>query len=192
MRSTSKPNLFQQVVGFMILLFITSTVSAQLVPISLAQRIEKSTTVLEGKVVSQTSYWDETKTYIYTSNVVEVYKLFKGKLNTDKVEVITRGGIVGDRMERVTNMLELKIGETGVFTAVDNMVNLVTSANLTKLNTYAGIQGFIKYDLSNSSAKDMFNKYNNITKEVYSKIVALTHNKFKTIKKAPFKLRNHD
>ena len=32
---------------------------AQLVPISLDERIDKATTIFEGRVVSQTSYWDE-------------------------------------------------------------------------------------------------------------------------------------
>jgi hypothetical protein len=158
----------------------------QFVPISLAQRIEKSTTIFEGKVISQSCYWDETKTHIYTSNVVEVYKIFKGKLTSLQVEIITRGGIVDNDMERIYNTLELKIGDIGIFTAIASTTKIKTKSNLTKLKAYAGMQGFIKYDLASNSAKDVFNEYINIKKELYPKIETLTKTNMKTIKKNTF------
>lgn len=171
-----------------ILFFCFTAVDAQLIPIPLDQRIENATTILEGKVISQTSYWDETKTQIYTSNVIEIYKLFKGKLSSNQVEIITKGGIVGNDMQRVSHTLELTIGDTGIFTAVPNTSKIITKEKLTKLKAYSGAQGFIKYDLKMGTAKDPFNNYKNVTKEVYSKIVGRTKANFKTIQKAPFKM----
>ncbi len=161
---------------------------AQLIPISLDQRIDNATAILEGKVISQTSYWDETKTQIYTSNVVEVYKIFKGKLISNQIEIITKGGVVGNDMQRVSHTLELTIGDTGMFTAVPNTFKVTTKEKLTKLKAYAGLQGFIKYDLKNGTAKDPFTNYKNVNKEVYGKIVGRTKANFKTIQKAPFKM----
>lgn len=173
---------------FLCSFFTTHAVFGQFVPISLDQRIEKSTTIFEGKVISQASYWNQTKTHIYTSNVVEVYKLFKGDLSTDKVEIITIGGIIGDRIERVTNMLTLNIEDTGIFTSIPNNIAVTTMAKLPKFITYAGIQGFIKYNLENGSAADLFNEYKNVGPDLYRKIMIQTELNIKVIQKAPFKI----
>lgn len=177
-----------QKISFVFLLFCFSSVYGQLIPISLDQRIDHATAIIEGKVISQTSHWDENKTHIYTSNIIEIYKVFKGNVSTSRVEMITRGGIVGNDMQRVSHSLELTIGDTGIFTAIPNTAKLSTSAKLTKLKTYAGLQGFIKYDIENGTAKDVFNTYKNVTKDVYAKISARTKSNFKTIQKAPFKI----
>jgi hypothetical protein len=170
-----------------VMLLITNTAFAQLVPISLAERVENSTLIFEGKVISQEAYWDDNRQAIYTSSVIEIYKLFKGQLITNKVEIINRGGIVGDRMERVSHTLELNIGDVGVFTAIPTNIKLTTKPNLTQLRPFAGIQGFIKYDLKAGSGKDVFNEYKNISTDVYIKIANQTKIDFKTVQKAPFK-----
>ena len=169
------------------LFFLFSTPSAaQFVPISIEQRIANSTLILEGKVISQACYWDEMKTHIYTSNVVELYKVFKGQSASNKIEIITIGGVVDDRIERVTNMLQLTIGDTGIFTAIPNTVNLITPTGLVKYKTYAGIQGFIKYNLSTDGASDLFNTYKSLN-DLYSKITTQTKKKATIIRK--FQLR---
>jgi len=169
------------------LLLSVNILHAQFVPISLNQRIENSTAILEGKVISQASYWDETKTHIYTSNIIEVYKIFKGDSTSKKVEMITVGGVVGDKVEYVTNMLTLKIGDTGVFTAIPNTQKLSTKTELPRLKTYAGIQGFIKYNLESGIAADLFNEYKDIDIDLYQKITNQTKLNIKIIQKAPFK-----
>ncbi len=185
---STKTKFVLRTLGLAFLLSFTHTAFAQLTPISLEQRIEKSTTIFEGKVVSHASYWDEAKSSIYTLNVVDVYKVFKGQVTTKQIELITKGGILGNKMQRVSHSLELKISDVGVFTAIPSTSKLGTQTNFTKLRTYAGVQGFIKYDLVNKSASDVFNNYKNITKELYSKIVAHTKTSIKTVQKTPFKI----
>lgn len=175
-------------IALALILFSFNTAFAQLIPISLDQRIDQATTILEGKVISQTSYWDENHVHIYTSNIVEVYKIFKGQLTAKQAEIITRGGIVGNKMERISNTLTLNIDDIGVFTAIPNTAKIATKVNLTKLKAFAGMQGFIKYNLINGSAEDVFNHYKNITKELHSKIISITKTSIKTIQKAPFKI----
>ncbi|MES2650907.1 MAG: hypothetical protein V4663_04160 [Bacteroidota bacterium] len=75
----TKTKFALRTLGLVLFLSFTHTAFAQLIPISLEQRIEKSTTIFEGKVVSHASYWDDMKVNIYTSYVFEVTKLFKGK-----------------------------------------------------------------------------------------------------------------
>lgn len=187
---TNKTNLLLRRFALALALILLSfnIVFAQLFPISLDQRIDQATTILEGKVIGQTSYWDESQTHIYTSNIVEVYKVFKGQLTGKQAEIITRGGIVGNKMERVSNTLALNLGDIGIFTAVSNTTKVITKANLTKLKAFAGMQGFIKYNLINRSAKDVFNDYKDIVKELHSKIITQTKTEIKTIQLAPFKI----
>ena len=60
-----------------------SVAFAQLIPISLNQRIDNSSQIFEGEVISKLSYWNEDKSHIYTINVVNIYKVFKG-ISTQK------------------------------------------------------------------------------------------------------------
>lgn len=186
--STKTKFAIMRTFGLAFLLFFTSAAFAQLVPISLDQRIEKSTIILEGKVVSQSCFWSEDKSAIYTLNVIDVYKLFKGRLESKQVELITKGGIIGNKMQRVTHSLELKIDDIGIFTTIPSITKISTNSNSMKLRAYAGAQGFIKYNLTEKSAKDVFNNYTNIATDLHSKIVARTKTSIKTFQKAPFKI----
>ncbi|RYZ40575.1 MAG: hypothetical protein EOP49_29435 [Sphingobacteriales bacterium] len=158
-------------------------------PISLEERIEKSTLVFEGKVLSQRSYWDTGKQHIYTANIIQVYKVFKGKLIGSQVEVITRGGTVGDEMEVVSHTLELSANEVGVFTTIPHTVKLTRATNLARVKAYSGAQGFIKYDRGSSSAKDIFTNYKSIAADVYPRIQKLTKASFKTLSNPDFKIK---
>ena len=62
--------------------------------VSLSKQIDKSTLVLEGKVLSKKSFWDTKHQKIYTINTIEVFKVFKGEV-LPKIEIITLGGVIG-------------------------------------------------------------------------------------------------
>lgn len=171
---------------FCLLCVFILNAKAQLIPITLEQRIDNASAIIEGKVISQTSHWDETRTQIYTTNVIEVYKIFKGTLTSNQIEIITKGGIVGDDMQRVSHTLELVPGDVGVFTAVPNTFKIASVAKHPRFKAYAGLQGFIKYDLKNRMAKDPFAEYRNVKKDVYQKITTRTQRQFKILKAAPF------
>lgn len=189
---TKRILLFRLPALLLLLLVGVQNSFGQLTPISLSERIEKATIILEGKVIGQACYWDEAKTHIYTSNLLEVYKLFKGRLLTTRVEIITRGGIVGNQMERISNTLELKLGDVGIFTAIENTTKINTALKLTKLKVYAGLQGFIKYDMAGRTAKDAFNSYHDIDKEIYAQIASQTKSDIKIVQKLPLKMNNND
>ena len=65
-------------------------------------------------MISKQSFWDVNHHNIYTTNTVEVYKVFKG-LKLSIIEVITAGGSVGLEVEKVSPSLKLHIGDVGVF-----------------------------------------------------------------------------
>jgi hypothetical protein len=138
---------------FIVLILISTDLSAQLQAVPLEQRVENSSLVFEGKVLRKSSFWDTDRRHIYTSNLVSVYKVFKGELSNSIVEVITIGGIVGNQMEKVSYGLDLQEGSVGVFTCIPNKAKLAASSKNLRLRPYAEIQGFIRYDLSHRYCK---------------------------------------
>ena len=98
--------------------------------IPLQQQIDKSSLVVEGKVIAKKSFWDAKHERIYTSNTIEVYKVFKGEL-LGTIEVITSGGAVGNKAEVVTPSLKLRDGDVGVFTLYNNNIRFPAESKST-------------------------------------------------------------
>jgi hypothetical protein len=174
---------------FFTLSLISADLSAQLQAVSLQQRVENSSLVFEAKVLSKTSFWDTDRRHIYTSNLLSVYKVFKGQLNSSTVEVITIGGIVGNEMEKVSYGLDLQEGSVGVFTCIPNNIKLSKVSKNLQLRPYSEIQGFIRYDLNTGTARDVFKEYKNVSGEIYPVLQKLTRSNFKVMKNADFKIK---
>jgi hypothetical protein len=174
---------------FIALVLISTDLSAQLQAVSLEQRVENSTLIFEGKVLRKSSFWDADHRHIYTSNLVSVYKVFKGELSNSIVEVITIGGMVGNQMEKVSYGLDLQEGALGVFTCIPNNTKLTSSSKNLRLRPYAEIQGFISYDLASGTARDVFKVYKNVSVEIYPVLEKLTHSNYKVMNKADFKIK---
>ena len=172
-----------------VLTFFSEITFAQLVPISLEQRIDKSDIIFEGRVTSKTSFWDQAHQQIYTTNTITVYKVFKGNLISSTVEIVTRGGMVGHTLEEVSHSLQLTVGDTGIFTAIPNQLALSGVAVLPRFRAYAGIQGFIRYDLQKHTASDPFSLYKNIANDVYTPISKRTKAKMRIIRKTDFTIQ---
>jgi PKD repeat protein len=164
---------------FLAIFFNTHRLTAQcsMVPVDLQTRVSNSSLVAEGKVLAKRSFLNTAGNYIYTSNLVEVYNVFKGNIISTKIEVITEGGEIGTRKQSVDPSLQLDIGDMGVFTLYTN--NLVSQFGFGTYTAYADMQGFIKYDVVDHSAAEPFAKYNNIQTDVYGALQALTNVKLK-------------
>ncbi|MFT7101559.1 MAG: hypothetical protein ACJAYA_000113 [Bacteroidia bacterium] len=117
---------------FLIFLFLFSgaKVWAQCLslPHAINQQFETSTKIIEGKVVNQRSFVDANGN-IYTSNSINVYRVFKGDVGL-KLEVITEGGVFGDLMQVVTPSAQMQIGDYGVMVlANDSERSLISSTS---------------------------------------------------------------
>jgi hypothetical protein len=147
-----------------------------LVQIPLERRVEKSITVVEGKVVSQYSFWDAERRNIYTSNLVEVYKVFKGMLTGIHAEIITEGGIVGNEMHVFTPSLSLTPGQMGIFFLEPPKVRNLNSGGEEggAFMAYGSSQGFIEYNLRENTAQDPFRTFRTIESELYNAITRAT------------------
>lgn len=152
-----------------ILFFVTA--KAQLYEISLDSKVKKASLIAEGKVVQQHSFWNDEHTMIYTSSTVQLYKLFKGNIVSKQIEVVTQGGTVGNRCVKVSDVLQLKKNDVGMFFCFQNEMNL--RSPLTKkilYDVYSSGQGFLRYNVKNNTASAPFAHYKNIAENLYKLI----------------------
>ncbi|MEM9680464.1 MAG: matrixin family metalloprotease, partial [Bacteroidota bacterium] len=138
--------------------------------IPLNVQVYASPQIVEGKVISKKSYWDADYQNIYSVNTIEVYKVFKGQaLST--IEVITPGGSVGLEYQIVDPSLKLRPNDIGIFTLVDNTVNVPT--NQRAFESYSDVQGFYKYNVFNNTVVNPYRIKQGIS-DFYDDVVGLT------------------
>lgn len=143
--------------------------NAQLYKIAIEKKIDKASLIVEGKVTEQHSFWNQQHTVIYTSNMVRISKLFKGKIISKQIEILTQGGSVGYRCLVVSDLLQLQKNETGIFFCQENALQMRSPFTKSILyDVYSSAQGFLKYDLQNDEAYAPFANYKNIRQNLYS------------------------
>ncbi len=149
------------------------------VPETLENLVAASPLIVEGKVRSQKSLWDVENKNIYTVNEIEVFKIFQGITTINTVHVVTRGGVVVTEgadveleMDRVSNALELEVGEMGMFMLQAFPGDLPTAEILHRPTE--GVLGFIRYDLVIGAAQGVYDNYSDITTELYGKVTLIT------------------
>lgn len=131
--------------------------------VSLDEQVRNSKMIVEGKVLSSKSMWNEDHTQIYSVSEIDVYKVFKGEpLGT--VEVVTLGGVVGFEAEIVHPSLTPHKNEVGVFILEEeNELRFESSSNTSeKFKPYAGSQSFYKYNRFDKLAANGFSIKNDI------------------------------
>jgi PKD repeat protein len=153
-----------------------------MVPVTLNDRINNSSLVIEGKVIAQKSFWNQKHDYIYTSNLVDVYKVFKGVAVQTQIEVVTDGGEIDLMLQKVEPSLQLNINDVGIFTLQESqLAEQFAKPNYT---AYADAQGFMRYDMGTGSATDIFTNYQSISGDLYPLIQQVTGSLHKNV--APF------
>lgn len=76
------------------------------------QQLNSSNKIIEGKVLSQQAFVGADGN-IYTSNSIDVYRVFKGEVGFN-LDVVTEGGVIGDLMQVVTPSAQMQVGDYGV------------------------------------------------------------------------------
>jgi hypothetical protein len=166
------------------LILLNGKIYSQISELPLTEKVKQASDIFEGKIILKTSYWNNQHTLIYTSNITEIYKIFKGDIKTLKVELITDGGQVDNEIQKSKSNLELNENAIGLFFAVPFKNELPQNIDnkTPKFIIYGNSQGFIKYDLVSNSAADPFNKYNNIHKNLYKIIEKITTHPYTEVK----------
>ena len=139
-----------------------------LIEVPLIDRVRAATLIVEGRVIAKNSFWDNKHEKIYTSNRIEIFKIFKGNSTSAFIEVVTVGGVLKNEMMSVSNLLTLNKEDAGIFMLRPSS----EFANIFVENSFepvASLQGFIKYNPVTLDASDAFNLYN-VENELYEKL----------------------
>ena len=87
-----------------------------LLPIEPARRAQQSVLVVEAEVLDAQSFWDTAHQRLFTRHRLRVFSLLKGAVaDTTGLRVITEGGWLGLDQQVLTNTLQLRPGQQGVF-----------------------------------------------------------------------------
>ncbi|WP_298531298.1 T9SS type A sorting domain-containing protein [uncultured Algibacter sp.] len=145
--------------------------------ISLKQQVQNSLLVVEGKVIFKESFLDEDNN-VYTINKVEVYKAFKGQ-RLPYVNVVTKGGSVGSRIQLVTHSLKLELGDLGVFNLEKSGRYSINGGLLSDVfRVYSGSQGFYKYNLYDDLVVNLVGFKKGISEVFYKELMDITQKKY--------------
>ena len=166
---------FKHICSIVTLLLLSTTFSfAQLYKIELDEKVQKSSLIVEGKVIARQSFWNEDQTMIYTSNTIEIYKSFKGEVKDKKIEIITVGGTVGLRYIEASDLLGLDVNDKGVFFLNAKQNRKSPFSNKIMYDVYSSAQGFFSYDEINDVAYAPFANYKGIETTFYSTLKSKT------------------
>lgn len=139
---------------------------------SLQKRVEHSDLIVEGRIMAKQSVWDSDHQNIYTLNTIEVYRLFKGSIQSDTIKVVTLGGTVGLERHTAYPSLQLDVFEIGVLMLKNNTLKINDKAPLYEPS--ASAHSFIKYDLYEVRAYDIDQLYYSISYDLYQDIQQYT------------------
>ena len=115
------------VVFFSLLIISSIPTFAQMVEVSLNEKIQDATLIVEAKVTQKQAYWNDANSSIFTANEIEIYKVFKGQIPSGTHQIITQGGTVGSDRLVVCPSLQLSVGEIGVFLLESSTANFISS-----------------------------------------------------------------
>jgi len=155
---------------------------AMISPVDFETRFNASSLIVEGKVIQQYSFWNPAHSMIFTSNTLELSKVFKGTAPGTTIEIMTIGGIVGLDGVQASDLLNLHTGQQGVFFLNPNVIGLLAPKSGALLfDVYASMQGFIAFDPFNHSAADPFTSYPGILYDLYPKLQGAAGHAFQSI-----------
>src|SRR4030095_6228432 len=162
---------------------LTASYAQEFRTIPLPERVQKSRLVIEGKVIRQESFWDQAHRIIFTSHTIDIYKVFKGTVRSNTIEVTTLGGIVADKGMIVSDAETLNMEQDGIF-----MLNEHAQAARFPMNhaasfeLFGGQDGVISYDMRRATAQDRSANYGVIESDLYNQIELLTQEPMRELK----------
>ena len=167
--------------AFVVLLFMSffKTGAQGLFQVPINEKISHSSLIVEGKVVAQAGFWNEQHTMIFTSNKIEVYKIFKGSAQKNFINVTTVGGSVDNQFMSASHLLKLEKDDIGVFFCRrDKHGPVFPNAGEKGYEVYSSAQGFFKYDHDLQTANAPFVHYKNIQQQLYKELKTKTGKSF--------------
>ena len=125
------------------ILLITYGLQAQLIEIDFQEKISESNLIVEGEVLTEQSFYNDSGTSIYTYYEINTFKIFKGNesniSNENRMYIIIPGGSIDDIELQVEPNLNLEVGDIATFLVKGNTVD-ASSIGITEAYLYEPIQ----------------------------------------------------
>ena len=158
----------KKVLFYLFMLLSVVQTKAQLFPLNIDSKVSNAQLITEGRVIDQKSFWNDKHTMIYTSNTIEMYKIFKGQVSSSTIEVLTQGGVVDDYAIIASDLLQLNKNQVGIFFLQPNEMRIKSPfTNKELMDVYGSDQGFLRYNLNAGKAYAPFAVYKNIEATLY-------------------------
>lgn len=151
----------------------------------LSERVSESAIIVEASVLKQEAFYGDAYGLIYTNNLLEIYKVFKGQVTSQFIEVVTMGGVLSDQALVVHPSLELNSGQVGIFMLKVYEGNKIDASKSQILRPVADTYSLIKFDPSLQKASDGGKKTFFNRQSLYNELESLTGLKPKSIKALP-------
>ena len=127
------------------LLLAQTSAFGQLYEVSLDDKIEHSTLVIEGKVIESQCY-RAVNGDIYTANKVELGSILKGYYREKFLTITTWGGEIDGEIQTWTHLLTLNKGDYGLFFLEPTNFPVIQAAGFpAPFDVYSGQQGFVAF-----------------------------------------------
>ncbi|HYF03713.1 MAG TPA: PKD domain-containing protein, partial [Patescibacteria group bacterium] len=169
--------LIQAIIVHLLLFVVLSSTSysqCMMYEVSLSDRIHEAELIVEGKVLDEHSYWNKSRSMIYTSYLIEIFSVVKGNIAVPHLEIQVEGGIVGNEQVEVVPGVIISKNTGGIF-FLKKLAGEFISANPERFTIVAGMQGIIRYDRF-LKAEDPYKKYSS-PEEIFKQINVLTKQK---------------
>lgn len=134
-----------------------------LIEISLQDQIEQSEVIIKGKVIEKNSVWSDDKKMIYTIHKIKVYKQYKG-INEPYINLITKGGTVGNDGLKVFPNITLSINDFGIFIGDEKNLAIRSQQNSALYSPIGLSQGFYRISETEEKISNTFSTYETLSK----------------------------
>ncbi|MCS6930210.1 MAG: IPT/TIG domain-containing protein [Saprospiraceae bacterium] len=143
-----------------LLVCVASSLYAQLYELPFEEPFQNSPLVVEGRIIAQQAMWDNPRQNIYTCNLVEVTRVYKGRNLVSKyLNVITLGGVVGDQLQVVSESVQYSVGDIGLFCLIPSPYDLPVGP---AWENYGSPHGFFFFDRHTGTAEHPFHFFASI------------------------------
>jgi hypothetical protein len=139
------------------------------------QRVDESNLVIEGKIIATTPFRGEKVNLIYTNYEIEVFRIFKGDISTETIEMVSVGGKLGDEIVVATPSFEGRIGQVGIFMLTTYKGNVIDNSRPNLLVGVAENASIINYHPFQQSIRDVFGEIFDTRVKLYQRIAGITH-----------------
>ena len=141
--------------------------------IELQEMATNADVIVEGQVMNSYCSWNANHNMIYTIYTLEVHKYFKSTVSDATIKIAVEGGIVDDRMIKVSQDIRLRTGDRGIF-LLNNNEDPFNSENQPLYVFQYWNQSIFLHDFIDMKSKGTFESYDLRHHELEEKIVSYT------------------